>query len=43
MFLLVFPYKKDYPYSMIENIGDKGMLVDNTAPYKYLDEKLMTC
>ena len=39
MFLLVFPYKKDYPYSLILHIGDKGMLLDNTAPYKYLDER----
>lgn len=39
MFLLVFPYRKDYPYSMIERIGDAGMKVDNTNPMKYLSEK----
>ena len=39
MFLLVFPYRKDYPYSLIERIGDTGMKVDNTNPMKYLSEK----
>lgn len=37
--LLVFPVKKDYPYSIIERIGDAGMQVDQTGFHKYLSEK----
>ena len=37
--LLVFPVKKDYPFTLIERIGNEDMWVDNTNPSKYLSEK----
>jgi hypothetical protein len=41
MMLLVFPVKKDYPYTMIEKIGEENMFVDNLEPRKYLSNKTM--
>ena len=39
MILLVFPVNADYPYTLIEHIGDKGMKVDHLNPSKYLTER----